>query len=66
MSFIFVFCLFFNFIYDINEFLLQHLKEVVFDILRQSLGNKFTSEVEDAWTKTIDTAYSHVFKGLSS
>ncbi|KAK0085934.1 hypothetical protein PV325_004228 [Microctonus aethiopoides] len=43
-----------------------HLKEVVLDILRQSLGTKFTSEAEDAWTKTIDTAYSHVFKGLSS
>ncbi|XP_034937440.1 cytoglobin-like [Chelonus insularis] len=43
-----------------------HLKQVVIDVLRQSLGNKFTQEAENAWIKTIDAAYSYIFKGLSS
>ncbi|XP_008546778.1 globin [Microplitis mediator] len=43
-----------------------HLKLVVMDVLRQTLGNKFTKETEEAWTKTLDAAYTHIFKGLSS
>lgn len=47
-------------------FVSQELKQVVLDVLRQALGNKFTTEAEEAWRKTIDAAYTHIFKGLST
>ncbi|XP_011310255.1 cytoglobin-2 [Fopius arisanus] len=41
-----------------------NLKQVIMDILRQALSSKFTEETEEAWKKTIEAAYTHIFNGL--
>ncbi|XP_015109832.1 globin [Diachasma alloeum] len=41
-----------------------NLKQAVMDTLRQALGTKFTEETEEAWKKTLDAAYTHIFRGL--
>lgn len=42
----------------------HNLKIVVMKFLKTKLGSKFTSDDEAAWSKTLDTAYSVIFKGL--
>ena len=42
----------------------QNLKTTVLKLLEKKLGPKFTTEDEAAWNKTIDVAYSVIFKGL--
>ena len=37
---------------------------MVLKILKTKLGSKFTSQDEAAWNKTLDVAYSIIFKGL--
>lgn len=40
------------------------LKAVVIKFLKTKLGSKFTSEDETAWNKTLEAAYSVIFKGI--
>lgn len=40
------------------------LKTTVLKLLTKKLGSKFTCEDEAAWNKTLDVAYSVIFKGL--
>jgi hypothetical protein len=45
-------------------FCFQDLKTTVLKLLKKKLGTKFTCEDEAAWNKTLDVAYSVIFKGL--
>ncbi|XP_024943521.1 cytoglobin-1 [Cephus cinctus] len=40
------------------------LKPIILEVLKESLGSKFTSEVSEAWSKLIDGAYTFIFKGF--
>ncbi|XP_074094604.1 globin-like [Cotesia typhae] len=51
---------------ELTEQQFQHLKIVIVDVFRQTLGDQFTEETEEAWTKTFKVMYSYIFKGLSS
>ncbi|KAH0560383.1 globin [Cotesia glomerata] len=51
---------------ELTEQQFQHLKTVIVDVFRQTLGDQFTKETEEAWTKTLQVIYSYIFKGLSS
>jgi len=42
----------------------QDLKTTVLKLLKKKLRSKFTCEDEAAWNKTLDVAYSVIFKGL--
>lgn len=42
----------------------ENLKQVLVDVLREALGSKFTADAAEAWSKTLDAAYAHIFKGL--
>lgn len=44
----------------------ENLKHVVLDVLRQALGKQFTPEVAEAWSKTLDAAFSKIFSVYSS
>lgn len=40
------------------------LKTAVLKLLKKKLGSKFTTEDDAAWNKTLDVAYSVIFRGL--
>lgn len=39
----------------------QNLKDVVLEVLRQALGKQFTAEVAEAWSKTLEAAFSKIY-----
>lgn len=41
-----------------------NLKTTVLKVLKKKLGSKYTADDEAAWNKTLDVAYSVIFKGL--
>ncbi|XP_033215618.1 extracellular globin-E1 [Belonocnema kinseyi] len=43
----------------------DHLKVVVLEVLSASLGSKYTLEVRDAWSRTLDTTFECICKELS-
>ncbi|XP_031848710.1 globin 1 [Nomia melanderi] len=43
----------------------QDLKEVIQEVLRQALGRQFTSEVAEAWSKTLDAAFTKIYQVLT-
>ncbi|CAK9796751.1 unnamed protein product [Anthophora quadrimaculata] len=44
----------------------QNLKEVILEVLRQALGRQFTTEVAEAWTKTLDAVFTKIYQVLAS
>jgi hypothetical protein len=36
------------------------------ELLKQKLGKVLTPQREDAWSKTVDIAYKHIFEGLKA
>ncbi|XP_076299292.1 globin-like [Lasioglossum baleicum] len=40
----------------------QNLKEVIMEVLRQALGKQFTPEVAEAWSKTLEAAFSKIYQ----
>ncbi|XP_076652825.1 globin 1 isoform X1 [Halictus rubicundus] len=44
----------------------QNLKEVVMEVLRKALGKQFTPEVAEAWSKTLEAAFSKIYQVLTA
>lgn len=44
----------------------QNLKGVILEVLGQALGRQFTQEVAEAWDKTLESAFSKIYKILES
>ncbi|CAL7936063.1 unnamed protein product [Xylocopa violacea] len=44
----------------------ENLKEVVLDVLRQALGRQYTPEVAEAWSKTLNAAFTKIYEVLAS
>ncbi|CAK9834328.1 unnamed protein product [Anthophora retusa] len=44
----------------------QNLKEVILEVLRQALGRQFTTEVAEAWSKTLDVVFTKIYQVLAS
>ncbi|XP_014210475.1 globin [Copidosoma floridanum] len=40
------------------------LKDVVMEVLKQKFGSKFTAEVEEAWSKILDAAFTGMFSAV--
>lgn len=55
--------IFFHF-YVINISIVQDLKPVIAEVLREALGKQFTLEVEEAWNKTLDVFFSKIYEVL--
>ncbi|XP_076686489.1 globin-like [Andrena cerasifolii] len=43
----------------------QNLKEVILEVLRQALRKQFTTEVAEAWSKTLDAAFTKIYEVFS-
>ncbi|GLH05879.1 Uncharacterized protein GBIM_11438 [Gryllus bimaculatus] len=44
----------------------QDLKGVILKVLKAKLGKVMTPDAEEAWSKTLDVAYSIIFKGMEN
>lgn len=44
----------------------QNLKEVIRTVLRKALGKQYTTEVSDAWDKTLNVMFSKIYDILNS